>query len=352
MSNQRFNAFTQPAADVSSVAEEGARARQLQLTKPAGSLGLLEQVAIQFAGFQHCECPVLERIYVAIFAADHGVCAHGVSLFPQAVTGQMVANFAAGGAAVNVLSRRAGAKLQVINVGTTEPLPEMAGVLERRIAAGTCDFTLAPAMSVDQCLAAMAVGAEQATAAQSSHAQLCIGGEMGIGNTTSAAAIYSALLNIPPAQAVGPGTGVGAQGLLRKQQVVELGLERHRQVLADPWQVMSCLGGFEIAALTGFYIAAAQRGIPCLLDGFISTAAALLAVAINPSVRPWLLYAHRSAEPAHALVLVELDAQPLLDLGMRLGEGSGALAAVPLIQSALALHTEMATFADAGVADG
>lgn len=352
MPDHRLIEFTKPAPALSAQAVDEARARQLQLTKPPGSLGMLEQIAVQFAGFQSTVCPVLERVNVVIFAADHGVCARGVSAFPQAVTGQMVANFAAGGAAINVLSRRVQASLHVVNVGTVEPLPEMVGVQERRVAAGTCDFTTGPAMSVDQCLQAMAIGAEQVSSQQTSPPHLCIGGEMGIGNTTSAAAIYSALLKLPAAQTVGPGTGVDAAGLKRKQQVLEQALERHRGVLDDPLQVLACLGGFEIAALTGFYVAAAQRGTPLLVDGFISTAAALLAVALNPSVQPWLLYAHCSAEPAHKIALAKLKAQPLLNIGMRLGEGSGALAAVPLIQSALALHREMATFADAGVAGG
>lgn len=343
---------TSPAKALDHDAQAGARARQLQLTKPPGALGLLEQLAVFFAGFQGRTCPLLEQVKVVVFAADHGVCARGVSAFPQAVTGQMVANFAAGGAAINVLSRRIKAALQVVNVGTVEPLPALPGVLDRRIAPGTCDFATAPAMTAAQCQRALTIGGEQVPDNSSGQLQLCIGGEMGIGNTTSAAAIYSALLGLTAAQTVGPGTGVDEHGIKVKRQVVEQALDLHQPVLDNPWQVLQCLGGFEIAALTGFYIASAQRGIPVLVDGFISTAAALLAVAINPTIQPWLLYSHCSAEPAHRQALHRLAARPLLDLDMRLGEGSGAALAVPLIQAALALHKEMATFADAGVANG
>lgn len=341
-----------PAASVDKVAQAAAQARQQQLTKPPGSLGVLEQLAVNFAGFQGRECPLLERICVVVFAADHGVCARGVSAFPQEVTGQMVANFATGGAAINVLSNSINAQLQVVNVGTAEPLPELPGVLDRRIAAGTRDFSNGSAMTEEQCLQALNVGREQLPEPGPTQPQLCIGGEMGIGNTTSAAAIYSALLKMPAGQTVGPGTGVDSNGLEVKRQVVEQALALHQPALGDSWQVLVRLGGFEIAALTGFYIASAQQGIPILLDGFISTAAALLARTINPSVQPWFLYSHCSAEPAHKLALQILKARPLLDLGMRLGEGSGAALAVPLIRSALALHRDMATFADAGVANG
>lgn len=344
--------YTAPARVIDDAAQKAAEVRQQQLTKPPGSLGLLEKLAVQFAGFQGTERPQLKHINIVVFAADHGVCVRGISAFPQAVTAQMVANFAAGGAAINVLSRCAEASLQVVNVGTVEPIPPLPGVLERRVGAGTRDFSVTEAMTEPQTRQAMAVGAERVWEASNEHCQLCIGGEMGIGNTTSAAAIYSAILDLPPAQTVGPGTGIDAEGIAIKRGVVEAALRLHRQYLRDPMQALRCLGGFEIAALTGFYIASAQRGIPVLLDGFISTAAGMLASAINPSVRPWLLCSHVSAEPAHQFAIQYLKLQPLLSIGMRLGEGSGAALVVPLIRSALALHNEMTTFADAGVASG
>lgn len=342
--------FLNPAQTIHHEAWAAAQAHQQQLTKPVGSLGVLEQIAARFAGFQGGVLPHIEAVNVVVFAADHGVCGRGVSAFPQAVTGQMVANFAAGGAAINVLSRHLGARLQVVNVGTVDPLPTLPDVLDRRVAAGTQDFCAGPAMTDDQCRQALLVGREQVQANGAGGIQLCIGGEMGIGNTTSAAAIYSALLNLPARQTVGPGTGLNQEGVLVKQNVVDDALTLHREVLQDPWLVLVHLGGFEIAALVGLYIASAQQGVPVLVDGFISTAAALLANALNPSVSSWFVYSHCSAEPAHQLALQALDARPLLDLGMRLGEGSGAALAVPLIQSALALHREMATFTDAGVA--
>ena len=277
---------------------------------------------------------------IRIFAADHGVAASGVSAYPQAVTQQMVFNFEAGGAAISVLAREIDADFGVVNLGTIEPTSDMTHWL----AAGTADFTNEPAMTGDQLTSALASGAAQPSG------QRFIGGEMGIGNTTAASAIIAALLDLDPAAAVGPGTGVDGDALSHKISVVSAWLENHTD--REPLEVLRCLGGFEIAALTGAYVAAAQRGIPSLVDGFICTAAALLACWINPSVRPWLLFGHRSAEPGHAAVLDKLKAEPLLDLGLRLGEGSGAALAVSVLRSALALHSGMATFEQAAVDAG
>lgn len=330
-----------------------AAAHQQQLTKPAGSLGRLESLAESFAAWQGTRLPVLDDILVAVYAADHGVCAHGVSAFPQAVTGQMISNFLAGGAAISVLSRSLGAQFAVVNMGTVEPLPPALAnhpqLVVVDIAKGSNDFTQTPAMTDEQLQQCLQAGKDRILEYPSAH--LFIGGEMGIGNTTSASAIYAAVMDLSIATAVGPGTGVDDAGLKRKQAVIEQAMRTHQGSLSDPIDILRCLGGFEIAALVGSYIACAQQGIPVLVDGFICTAAALLAVAINPGVKAWLLFSHCSAEPAHRFALEHLDAKPLLDLDMRLGEGSGAAVAVPLIQSALLLHREMATFAQAGVSD-
>lgn len=322
--------------------------RQLQLTKPAGSLGRLEEIAVDFAAFQKTEIAVLDNVRIVVFAADHGFVSHGVSAFPQCVTEQMLHNFAEGGAAINVLSRAINAELEVVNLGLASGVICQPPVIDCTIAAGTQDFTTQAAMDPQQCVAALNRGREFAL---KKPCQLLIGGEMGIGNTTSASALYSALLKLPAEQTVGPGTGIDAATQKKKATLIYGALQKHSDAIDEPLAALSALGGFEIAALTGMTIAAAQAGIPVLVDGFISTAAALLAVSLNQSVRPWLLFAHQSAEPAHSAALKSLNAQPLLNLRMRLGEASGAAAAVPLLRLALLLHGQMATFAQAGVAD-
>ena len=326
---------------------ERAESYQLTLTKPPGALGQLEQLAIQFSGYQSRLKPVLETIEIVVMAADHGVAGENVSAFPQAVTGEMVKNFASGGAAISVLARQLNARLTVINLGTVEPLPEIEGVLDRRIAAGTANFCKVPAMTVEQLQQALAIGREAAEAAARRGAQLFIGGEMGIANTTSAACLAARLLGKYAEQMTGPGTGLDAAGVNHKMAVVERALVRHPEV--EVMQVLQNLGGFEIAGLVGAYIGCAQLGIPVLLDGYITTAAALIAEQINPSIQPWLLASHQSAEPAHIDMLQGLKLQPLLDLGMRLGEGSGAAVAATIVQAACRLQSEMASFANAGV---
>lgn len=328
--------------------EAAARARQMLLTKPPGSLGMLETVAIQLAALQRNESPCADRVWISIFAADHGVAAEGVSAFPQAVTGEMLRNFASGGAAISVLAAALGAQLEVVNLGTVNDPGGIDGVRRVPIAASTANFCIEPAMTPAQLQAALAIGAESIGFARSSGAQVFIGGEMGIANTTAATALACALLGDPPVQLTGAGTGLDAAGIRHKQSVIERALLRHADI-DGPGEQLRCLGGFEIAALTGAFTAAAQAGLPVLVDGFIATVAALAAVRINPGVRPWLLFAHRSNERGHTRVLDALQAQPLLDLGMRLGEGSGAATALPLLRLACVLHRNMATFAQAGV---
>ena len=267
-------------------------ARQTQLTKPLGSLGRLEALGTQLAAMQNTQQPCVEQLWISIFAGDHGVAAEGISAFPQVVTAQMLRNYAAGGAAISVLAREWGARLEVINLGTVAALDDLPGVMDKRIAAGTANFVHGPAMSAEQMHEALAAGCQAADRAAINGAQLFIGGEMGIGNTTSAAAIACSLLNRPAAYFAGPGTGLDSDGVKRK---------------------------------------------------------ALVAVRLRPELAAWLFYAHRSAEPGHQRLLEVLEAEPLLDLGMRLGEGSGSAVAAPLLRAAAALHTRMATFAEAGV---
>lgn len=324
--------------------------RQRVLTKPPGSLGQLEQLAIQLAGLYGCEQPTVDPVQITVFAGDHGVCEEGVSAFPQEVTAQMIANFANGGAAISVLAKQLGASLEVVNLGTVGEVPVLTGVRDEQIAPGTANLAVTDAMTEAEACSALAIGDTAAERTANNGCRLFIGGDMGIGNTTSAAALACALLNRSPETLVGPGTGLDTAGVSHKSAVVSRALKRHGDNTA-PLAMLASLGGFEIAALAGAILGCAARGIPVLVDGFIVSVAALVAVRQQPELRHWLLFAHRSAEPGHHAVLEALDARPLLDLGMRLGEGSGAAVAVPLLRSACALHNGMASFADAGVTD-
>ena len=341
--------FLQSPQTVSEKHREKAIAWQLRLTKPAGALGRLETLAVDLAAIQHKLHPSVNHVNICVFAADQGVCAEAVSAFPQVVTSQMLANFAAGGAAISVLAKAIEAKLSIVNLGTIAHSPVQEGILDRSIAAQSGNITLEPAMTEPQMHAAMAEGREAVARAVKAECELFIGGEMGIGNSTTASAILVKLLHLPVEQLVGPGTGVCAKGIAHKIQVIERALARHADAVL-PLDILRCLGGFEIAALVGSYIAAAQAGIAVLVDGFICSAAALLACRINPSVSPWLILAHASAEPGHRAAAQALNKEPLLDFELRLGEGSGAALAVPLLRLACELHNNMATFAEAGVA--
>ena len=337
------------AVDAEAVAQ--ANARQQQLTKPAGSLGQLENLAVQLAGLQGRVKPSLEQLWITIFAGDHGVVAEGVSAYPQEVTGQMLHNFVSGGAAISVLARQLQAQLEVIDLGTVNPALDLPGVRHLRLGAGTANFVQGPAMTASQGEQALQAGRDSVLRAIEAGAQLFIGGEMGIGNTTAASALACALLDCPVAHLTGPGTGLNAAGVSHKAQVIERALAVHGAQRGDPLQTLFNLGGFEIAALVGAYLACAQQGLPILVDGFICSVAALVAVRLNPASREWMLFGHRGAEPGHRHLLESLQATPLLDLGLRLGEGSGAALAVPLLRLACDLHGQMATFAEAAVAD-
>lgn len=340
-----------PCKAIDAQACEQAAARQQQLTKPAGSLGQLESVAVQLAGLQGRVKPSLNQLWIAIFAGDHGVVAEGVSAFPQEVTGQMLHNFVSGGAAISVLARQLGAQLEVVDLGTITPSLNLPGVRHLNIGAGTQNFVNGPAMTQTQGELALEAGSDSVRRAIAAGAELFIGGEMGIGNTTAASALACALLDCPVAHLAGPGTGLNAAGVSHKTKVIERALVLHASQRGDALQTLFNLGGFEIAALVGAYLACAQEGVAVLVDGFICSVAALVAVRLNPACRDWLLFGHRGAEPGHRHVLEALKAEPLLDLGLRLGEGSGAALAVPLLRLACDLHGQMATFAEAAVAD-
>jgi nicotinate-nucleotide--dimethylbenzimidazole phosphoribosyltransferase len=340
-----------PAAPVDRSATDAALARQSRLTKPPGALGRLEALAVRLAGLQGRERPCLERVRIVVFAADHGVAEEGVSAFPQAVTVEMVRNFARGGAAISVLARHLGAELEVVDVGTAWDPGPLPGVVSYRAGAGTANFCRQPAMTAAQLEIALEAGRAAARRARDAGAALFVGGEMGIGNTTAATALACALLGEAPERLAGPGTGLDAARVAHKAEVVRRALAFHRAGLTEPLQALRCVGGFEIAALTGAYVACAQAGLPVLVDGFIATCAALVAVRCCPGAAEWLLFAHASAEPGHGRLLQALAAEPILSLGMRLGEGSGAAVALPLLRLACALHAEMATFAEAGVSE-
>lgn len=349
--NATLGWLTLPARKPDETARNSALARQQQLTKPPGALGQLEALAIQLAAMQGREKPQIDKVFISVFAGDHGIAEENVSAFPQLVTAEMVKNFARGGAAICVLAKQLDAKLEVVNLGTAFDTGNLSGVLQCNIGKGTANFARQPAMTEAQLIAAMQAGRDSAEHAAKLGAHLYIGGDMGIANTTSAAALACALLKRSPQQLAGPGTGLDANGVQHKAEVIARALKLHEAHLNHPLEILRRLGGFEIAALSAAYISCAQRGITVLVDGYITTAAALLAVRIQPTVADWLLYAHRSAEPGHILMLDALKAETLLELGMRLGEGSGAGVAVPVLRLACALHNNMATFSEAGVSE-
>lgn len=330
--------------------KEKASERQTQLTKPLGSLGALENMAIRLADIQQTDTPSVEHIAIAIFAADHGVVEEGVSAFPQEVTVQMVVNFLQGGAAISVLAKQLDANFEVIDVGILTPLPEQDGLVIQRAGFGTANSAKQAAMTKAQLETALQAGHDAVERAINKGATLFIGGEMGIGNTTSATALFCALLGLTPEQATGAGTGLDGEGIKHKMGVIKQMLVTHQACDEDTLEWLRCMGGFEMVALTGAYIRAAQCGLPVIVDGFISTASALCAVLIQPKVNDVLFFSHISAEQGHRSVMQILQQKPLLDLGMRLGEGSGAAVAANLLRIACLLHTQMATFADAAVA--
>ncbi|WP_193363902.1 nicotinate-nucleotide--dimethylbenzimidazole phosphoribosyltransferase [Geobacillus vulcani] len=327
---------------------EQARAYIDQLTKPPGSLGRLEEVAAELAGMTGELLPRVTPPGVLVFAADHGVTEEGVSAYPAEVTAQMVHNFANGGAAINAFSRQIGALLQVIDVGVAAPIADER-IIQKKVRPGTNNFAKMEAMTTSEAEQALSVGYEQAASIIEQGARTLIVGEMGIGNTTAASALLAALTDEPLERIVGKGSGIREERLAHKRDVIRRALLLHRPDPAKPLEWLAKIGGLEIAAMAGAMLAAAERRIPILLDGFICTVAALVARQFAPNVAEYMIAGHRSQEPGHSIALRLLGKEPLLDLHMRLGEGSGATVAFPLLVSATAMMNEMATFASAGI---
>jgi nicotinate-nucleotide--dimethylbenzimidazole phosphoribosyltransferase len=330
---------------------EKARTRTSQLAIPPRALGRLHDIAERCCAIGQTLTPDTDRKAILVMAGDHGVAIDGVSAFPQEVTAEMLKNFARGGAAICVAAQTLNADLEVINLGTVHDTVTLDAVQSCRLGPGTANLTHQAAMTEHQLAQSLNAGRHTAKSALHKGSHLFIGGEMGIGNTSAATALACALLDLPPERLAGPGTGLDAKGISHKTKVIQQALAYHHNHHSAPLEAVRRLGGFEIAALTGSYIACAHMGLPILVDGFISSVAALAATRLCPGVEHWCLFSHTSAEPGHRIVLNALNAQPLLDLGMRLGEGSGAATAVPLLRLACALHNDMATFAEAGVSE-
>ena len=347
-----MNWLENPIAEISEQSKQEANERQLQLTKPPGSLGKLEELAVMFSAIQKTQQPTINNVHISIFAADHGIADENVSAFPQVVTTEMVKNFSRGGAAISVLAKELNANLEVVDLGTVVEAGDLKGVISARIASGTANFANQAAMTQEQLDKALAAGEAAVQRAIDAGAHVFIGGDMGIANTTSASALASVYLDKSPVDLAGPGTGLDEQGVSHKAKVIEQALSLHEASLLDDIEVLRFFGGFEIAALTGAYISAAQKGLPVIIDGFITTAAALAAIKIKPGCDAWFIYAHQSHEQGHRLILEALNADPLVNLNMRLGEASGAAVVIPLLRQACALHANMATFAEAGVSTG
>jgi nicotinate-nucleotide--dimethylbenzimidazole phosphoribosyltransferase len=329
-----------------------ARELQNRLTKPQGSLGFLETIGVQLSAIAGvCPPPVPEPVTIAVFAGDHGVVRAGVTPWPSEVTAQMVANFCAGGAAINVLSRHVGASVVVVDVGVATPIPGDAhGLVRRNVRLGTANLAEGPAMSRDEARAALDVGADIARNAMGNGARLLVTGDMGIGNTTSSAALIAAFTTSSPRDVTGRGTGIDDDMLNVKIRVIESALARLPSD-ATPLDVVAEVGGLEIAALAGFIVAGAAAKVPVIIDGVIAVAAAVVAGAFAPDVASYLIAGHRSSEPGASVGLAHLGLTPVLDLGLRLGEGSGAALAVPVVQAAAKILREMATFDAAGVTE-
>lgn len=340
-----------PLATLNTSAKEQGLERQGQLTKPPGSLGSLETMAVRLCAMQGVQKPSVDNAQVVVFAGDHGIAAEGVSAFPQVVTGEMVKNFSRGGAAICALARQNNAAFEVVNLGTVVDLSAMENVVDNTIMAGTANFAQQAAMTSAQLTQAMAAGKAAVDRAADNGANLFIGGDMGIANTTAATALAAWATSQNVTALVGPGTGLDAQGVAHKGQVIEAALAKHASAMTSPVEALRHVGGLEIAALTGAYIRAAQVGMAILVDGFITTSAAILAAKIQPQITDWMFFAHASAEPGHQTMMASIGADTMLDLGLRLGEGSGAGVALSILKSACVTHNEMATFAEASVSE-
>lgn len=352
MTKHNFPTLDWLKQDIKSISEKAvkkAREHQQQLTKPQGSLGVLEDVVCEFAGMQHNHLPQIEKIYIATFAADHGVAAQNVSAYPQSVTKEMVYNFVNGGAAISVMAKVLDAKLEIIDVGVKDLTPQK-GITSARAGNGTQDCSEGNAMTIAELTYALDAGKAAAEKAYKKDGDIFIGGEIGIGNTTISSALCAKLLsrNNDITSLTDKGTGLKPKAIEHKVKVIEkiLALHQDKQDMLD---ILAGMGGFEMAAVTGAYLRCAQLGIPILVGGFISSTAALCATRISEASRQWMLFSHQADERGHATILETLNAKPLINLKMRLGEGSGAALTLPLIQNACRLHSQMATFEQAEV---
>jgi nicotinate-nucleotide--dimethylbenzimidazole phosphoribosyltransferase len=347
MLDQIIVKIKEPNKDAIKAASE----RQNTLTKPPGSLGQLEAISVQIAGITGNPMPTITDKVIITMAGDHGVAKAGVSAFPQEVTPQMVLNFLYEGAAINVLAKHVGARITVVDMGVASDLPEHPELVNKKIAYGTENFLEGPAMTREQAEKAVLAGIEVVEAEIAKGLDIVGTGDMGIGNTTPSAAIAAVLTGEKPEKIVGRGTGVDDEGLKRKIAAVEKALEVNKPNAEDGLDVLAKVGGFEIGGLAGVIIGAAANGKPVMVDGFISTAAAMIAVAIAPAVKPYLISAHRSQEYGHSVMLKWLGLRPLVDLDFRLGEGTGAALGISLAEAACKILSGMATFAEAGVSD-
>lgn len=337
----RINGLDEPAM-------ASARARQDRLTKPGGALGVLEDISVKVAGITGNPLPRPGRKTVMVMAADHGVVAQGVSLYPPEVTAQMVLNFLGGGAAINVLARHVGAEVKVVDIGVASPLGH-ENLISRKIRPGTDNMAVGPAMSRQEAVAALEVGIEVAEAEISRGAEFLAAGDMGIGNTTAASAITACITGLDPREVTGRGTGIDDHGLERKVEVVRKALEVNRPDPSDALEILTKVGGLEIAGIAGVVVAAAAARRPVVIDGFISASGALIAAGLHPGTMNFMIASHLSVERGHAAILDRLGLHPLIHANMRLGEGTGAVLAFFLIDAALKILAEMATFEEAGV---
>jgi nicotinate-nucleotide--dimethylbenzimidazole phosphoribosyltransferase len=328
-----------------------AQQRLNRLTKPLGSLGRLEDLATQLAGILGTVRPSIQHKVIITMAADHGVADEGVSAYPKVVTPQMVLNFLRGGAAINVLANAAGARIVVVDMGVAAELPTHPQLISRKIGYGTKNMAVGPAMSRQEARAAIEVGVEIATGAIAEGAAVIGTGDMGIGNTTASSAIVAVMSQQDLRVVTGRGTGIDEAAYLKKVSVIQRALALNRPDPSDPLDVLAKVGGFEIAGLVGVILGGAQARRPVVIDGFISGAAALIATALEPRTTPYLIAAHRSHEPGHRIILERLGLHPLLELDMRLGEGTGAALAMPILEAACKILNEMATFDEAGVSN-
>lgn len=336
---------------VSEEARAAATQRQGQLTKPPGSLGVIEAIGIQLAAIaDQCPPPIPNRPLIGVFAGDHGVCAQSVTPWPQEVTVQMLANMAHGGATINAFARQVGAEVMITDVGVAADYEPHPAIRARNVARGTRDFTIEPAMTLDEARAALAVGIEAAEEAIAAGADCLLTGEMGIGNTTPSSALIAVFTGASPAETAGRGAGADDAMLERKIDAIARAFARHRPDAGRPLEALAAVGGLEHAAIAGFILGGAAAGVPVILDGVIACSAALVAVALAPEAKGYLISGHAGAEPGIRVAVEALGLTPLVDLGLRLGEGSGAALALPLVQAAARILREMATFAETGIA--